>query len=214
MRERNRKLDASVTYLRGECVCPFARKARFHAVDVCDAAHFYRPQITRHAMAMHADPGSVLLVAGQCEPTFADTKRWARKTFLELMIACVLATDPPTSGIAGAAQERAVERAVYGDIKDMLYDDGEVRRPNAVLGDQPLITICMAPVYPAAHPRYAPHPILVATRQADVAGAQVEHPLVVKKIREAMLAAQGSVYDADELVLLLPDGDGDGDGAA
>lgn len=200
---RNRKLDASIDYLRGKCACPFARKARFHAVDICDAPGFYRGQLTRHAMAVHHDLGSVLLVAGQCELTFEDTKRWARETFLEVMIACALATST-AQGLTYAAEERAVERAVYGEVRDMLYDDSERRRPNAVLGDEPLITICMTPVYPAAHPRYAPYPILVATRQVDVADAQREHPLVVTKIREAMRAAQGSVYDADELVLPLP----------
>ena len=64
------------------------------------------------------------------------------------------------------------------------------------------MTICMAPIYPTAHPRYAPHTILVVTWSDDVGAAQDTG--VVAKIREAMAKAHGAVYDANELMLPLP----------
>ena len=56
----------------------------------------------------------------------------------------------------------------------------------------------MAPIYPTAHPRYAPHTILVVTWSDDVGAAQDTG--VVAKIREAMAKAHGAVYDANELM--------------
>ena len=77
------------------------------------------------------------------------------------------------------------------------------------------MTICMAPVYPVAHPRHAPHTVLVVTWSDDVNAALTSG--AVPKIRAAMNAAQGHVYDANELMLPLPmqsAGRGDEEGTA
>ena len=61
-----------------------------------------------------------------------------------------------------------------------------------------LITICMAPVYPTLHPRYAPAAVLILVHVEDVDG--IEFPAV----RSAMRAQHGYLYDANELMLPLP----------
>ena len=86
----------------------------------------------------------------------------------------------------------------------VLLDDADPRRPVLSCDGAPLYTICMSPVYPVTHPRYAPRAVVVATWQADVAAGSVEPAF--SRIRAAMKREHGSVYDADELMLPLPGG--------
>src|SRR6185436_5480544 len=118
------------------------------------------------------------------------TATWAAETFLELMICC-LQIDHPTLPIA------EVEQHVEQVIRPALCSS--VIRPHLTLHGAALMTICMSPLYPTTHPRYAPHTILVTTWSADVSAAGS-----ILKVREAMVKEHGTVYDANELVLPLP----------
>lgn len=183
----------------GGSVCPFAARSRRHYATVGEPLRFYRP-IIRAAAQLFAhtkgkNPPGALLVVGKQDPDgFEATKVWAREVFMEMM-ACF--------GLIAGASEAALEQSL-ADARAILLDDADPRRPVLGCDGAPLYTICMAPVYPTTHPRYAPRAAIVATWQADVALAAAEPAF--SRIREAMKREHGHVYDADELMLPLPRG--------
>lgn len=180
-------LDAHLA--AGRSVCPFAKGA--HKVYVRD--------VTRMLVGLRAFAemkGAALIVCapgGSAGWDFERTRTWARETFLELMICFGL--------MDGVEMERFVQEFV----RPLLFDDADPRRPMLGHAGLPLFAICLAPVYPKTHPRYAPHASVVVTRQSDVAEVATANPTAVAQIRAAMKAEHGSVYDADELMLPLPE---------
>ena len=152
-----------------------------------------RVSILRSATAFAATRGNALVLLAKADKGFAATAAWSAEAFLELMICCVQISQPT---VLIAEIERYVETSVRPTLNSQ-----DIRPYLAVYG-KALMTICMAPSYPAAHPRHAPHTILVATWADDV-GA-VQGTPAIAKIREAMVKAHGYVYDANELVLPLP----------
>jgi len=186
---------------RGGSVCPFAtRSARDYATVGAEPrlgrAHLRRA-VEGFAETRGQAPNGALLVLRRTEAShppsdFECTKTWAREVFLELMT-CF--------GLVGGATEADLS-PVIGKVRTMLFDEHEPRRPMLGCGDEPLFAICMSPLYPAAHPRYAPHAVVVVTWQGDVAAVH-DHPARAH-IRRAMAHEHGFVYDANDLMLPLP----------
>ncbi len=183
----------------GGSVCPFAAGSRRHYATVGEPLRLHRPIILAAARLFAntrgSSPPGALLVVGQRDPEgFDATRTWAREVFLETMT-CL--------GLVDGATEAEMERPV-AEARAVLFDDADPRRPVLGCGGARLYTICLSPVYPRTHPRYAPRAAVVATWQVDVANACVEPAF--SRIRAAMKREHGSVYDADELMLPLPEG--------
>jgi len=123
---------------------------------------------------------------------FEDTKTWALEVFLELMM-CF--------GLNAGVNENELTPAI-DQVRTMMLDRYEPRRPMLGCGNEPLYAICMAPLYPTTHPRYAPRAVVIVTWQADVAAVR-DRPARAH-IHKAMAREHGFVYDADELMLPLP----------
>ena len=197
-------MDLEAFLSKGGSVCPFAvRSARIYAT-VGIEPRLDRPRLRSAAKSFSETrgqtPNGTLLVLQRVDATrrpsdFEHTKTWAREVFLELMT-CF--------GLVSGASEAELTPAI-GQVRAMLFDEHEPRRPMLGCGAEPLFAICMSPLYPATHPRYAPHAVVVVTWQADVAAV---HDLPAREhIRRAMVREHGVVYDADDLMLhFLPSG--------
>jgi hypothetical protein len=168
----------------GRSVCPFAvsRPLRY-ATD--------GEPLVPLLSAMRLQEAAVI-VADRSPVTFAATREWAFRTFLSALRAAVVVSHPLL-----ATSER---RAAVAGVERELRDDASPTFPMIGLRDRPLITICMAPIYPAAHPRFAPRAALVLVHEVDATA--IELP----RVREAMIAQHGSLYDANQIVLPLPPG--------
>lgn len=173
----------------GKSVCPFAKACPLEVTTVAKPRGS-RAAILRSTTAFAAARGNALILLSKTDKGFAPTAAWATEAFLELVVCCAQISQPE---MPIAEIEDYVERVVRP-----ILDSHEIR-PYLTLHNKALMTICMAPVYPTAHPRYAPHTILVATWSDDVGAAGS-----VPKIREAMAKEHGTVYDANELMLPLP----------
>jgi len=181
-------------YLRaGKSACPFARACPLQLVTVSTTPRADRADIFQRIATFAAERGNALVLLATTDEDFTATTVWARETFLELMICCSQISHPT---VPAPQIEDHVERTVRP-----ILSSHEIR-PYLALHAKTLMTICMAPIYPAAHPRYAPHTILVVTWSDDVAASQATG--ATSKIREAMARAHGHVYDANELMLPLP----------
>jgi hypothetical protein len=182
-----RKSDAIVivdAYLRaGKSVCPHARKATIHYAMDNEALG---PML---AAIKPSEAGVV--IAGRELDGFAATKRWAQDTVLSMFAAAASLAYPNLS-------LREIKDLVRTQAEPVLRNDIDPRRLYLPVRSQPVLPVCMAPVYPTPHPRYSPRPIIVLTYLADVEGIKI--PVV----REAMEREHGHVYDAKELVLTLP----------
>jgi hypothetical protein len=188
------RVETVRNYLQaGKSVCPFAKVSPLELVTVSTIPRADRAIIIPSVVAFAAARGNALVLLAEADANFTATTAWATEAFLELMVCCSW-LDQPMVPIA------EVERHVERDIRPIL--DSPVLQPHLGLRAKALMSICMAPVYPAAHPRYAPHTILVVTWIDDVAAAQSTN--TVAKIRAAMAREHGSVYDANELMLPLP----------
>jgi len=196
MTTRTRELEAFLS--RGGSVCPFAvRSYRIYAMAGAEPRldrTLLRSAVEKFAKTRGKTPSGAMLVEATHPPSdFERTQTWAREVFLELM-ACF--------GLADGASEAELSAVIDGQVRAMLFDEQEPRRPMLGCGAEPLFAICMSPLYPAAHPRYAPHAVVVVTWQADVAAVH-DHPARAH-IRRAMVREHGFVYDADDLLLPLP----------
>lgn len=178
---------------QGGSVCPFARGSARLYVTVGHVPADKRQQLREMFQRFAPGQSQAALVIGPDLPDFVATTRWAREVFLELMI-CL--------GILDGLPEKDVNRYVKQTIRPLLEDDKDPRRPLLGFRGKPLYSICMAPLYPKTHPRYAPKPVVVVTWHQDV--ADVHDQLATSKIRESMKREHGFVYDADDLMLALP----------
>jgi hypothetical protein len=184
------------SYLQaGKSVCPFAKASPLELITTSAITRVDRAAVGQGVASFAAARGNALVLLASADDDFATTTAWATETFLELMICCTR-FDQPTIPIAEI--EQYVERVIRPTL-----GSAEIR-PYLGLRAKALMTICMAPVYPAAHPRHAPHTILVVTWSDDVAAAAAQSVGAVSKIRAAMAKEHGCVYDADELMLPLP----------
>jgi hypothetical protein len=180
----------------GGSICPWARSAPLTflipgATDlqVCDLHEFAAQQVA----------GALVMVALDDtinDHDYLEVVCWARKAFLEILRSCTLASIPDI-------EERELKHAVQG-VGKLLADPHATMRPYLALKERALYTICMAPMYPEGHPRWAPHAMLIATYVDDVAQAKRRSDAGVRAVRDQMTAATGAVYDANELVLPLP----------
>lgn len=192
---------------QGGSVCPFARRSRRIYATVGDQPTLDRSAILRavplFAATQNASPNGAMLVLGPSNKDFDQTRTWALEVFLELMT-CFTITAPGTGAFTGPRYEAELTAAINRAIRPALFDDASPIRPVLACRGAPLFAICLAPVYPRTHPRYAPAPVVVVTWQADV-GAVHDDPTTAH-IRAAMKREHGSVYDADAIVLPLPVG--------
>ena len=169
-------------FAEGRSVCPFAAKSIVrYARDTEPLEELLDGFVSRAA---------AVIVADTPPADFATTLIWARATFMAAVAAATTISYP---SCVGPARDVAI-----AEVRRVLHDDASPTRPMIGLRGRPLITICMAPVYPARHPRYAPAAALVLVHVEDVDG--IELPAV----RRAMQAEHGFVYDANELMLALP----------
>lgn len=186
----------------GECVCPFTQYAELHFAMASSTPRFQRIDLRRALIQFSETMGmnpahSVIVVRQDGDSDFDQTRQWARAVYLELNTVCALISHPLVS-------VEQVETQIEREVKPVLFDDSNPRRPSIILSEQPTITICLAPCYPRSHPRWAPVTLLSMAWHIDIALAQTQG--VVKKIREKMLNEHGILYDADELMLPLPKG--------
>jgi hypothetical protein len=179
---------------KGGSVCPFARGSARLYVTVGRVPADKRKKTMEAVQRFAPGQNQALLVVGPDLPNFATTKAWAREVFLELMI---------VMGLVGNVPEKDVVRYVRTQIRPLLENELDPRRPVLGFRDKPLYAICMAPCYPKTHPRHAPKPVIVVTWGQDVAG--VHDQPATEKIREVMRREHGHVYDADDLMLPLPE---------
>jgi len=178
----------------GKSVCPFAKACPLELAAVSVAnPRADRAGILRSVTAFAAARGNAIVLLAKADKGFTSTAAWAAESFLELAICCARVSEPTVPVVE---IEHYVERVVRSTLRS-----SEIR-PHLALHAKALMTICMAPVYPSTHPRYAPHTILVVTWVEDVDKASGTG--AVPKIREAMTKAHGCVYDANELMLPLP----------
>lgn len=196
------RADAIKNYLQaGKSVCPFARACPLELATVSTNPRADRAVILRSVTAFAAARGNAIVLLAEADKDYAATAAWATEAFLELMICCEQVSQPLVPIEAVLARRAEIEDYVERIIRPTLSSP-EIR-PHIALHDKALMTICMAPVYPADHPRHAPHTILVATWSDDI-GAVLGTGASPPKIREAMAKAHGHVYDANELMLPLP----------
>jgi hypothetical protein len=182
---------------QGGSVCPFARGSARLYVTVGRVPADKRKNLREAFQRFSAGQNQAVLVIGPEFADFATTRGWAREVFLELLI-CL--------GVLDGVPEKEVARYAKTEIRPLLCDDKDPRRPLLGFRGKPLYSICMAPLYPKTHPRYAPKPVIVVTWGEDV--AKVHGLPSTNGIREAMRREHGFVYDADDLMLPLPTGEG------
>lgn len=196
------RTSAVETWLRsGASVCPFARTCVAEYVEASAPAGADRRLLVRAARefsrSLGASPSHALITLGPYSVDHESTYAWAIEAFLGLNVGFAM-----VSGVPRAEAELFLMR----NTRPLLLAEADptALRPHLRYRDQPLFTFCMAPCYPRPHPRFAPFPILVTTWALDVAEAQKSTALVTR-IRERMKAEHGFVYDADALVLPLPE---------
>lgn len=183
----NHNISVIRSYLEsGRSVCPFAKKCQIHYVlDTGDMKSILTKFDRKEAIIVVCSRPSLLV-------DFTHTRTWARHAFLKAIRQSARVTYSDVS-------DKEIAAEIATTILPILQDDDDRRRPNIALKEKPVITICMAPVYPVTHPRYAPVPILVLTWFDDLTEAGT-----IPKVRQAMTQEHGYVYDALELMLPLP----------
>jgi len=169
-------------FAEGRSVCPFAVSS---VVSYARDSDPLAPLLEGLAQRTAA-----VIVAERTPSGFAATRAWAFETFMAAVAAATMVSHPT---FVGPARDEAIAQ-----VQISLHDDASPIRPMIGLRDRALVTICMAPVYPRPHPRYAPAAALVLVHVEDVDG--IELPTV----RRAMRAQHGWLYDANELMLPLP----------
>jgi hypothetical protein len=184
MTRRTAAIDTVDAYLRaGKSVCPHARRATIHyAMD--------NEALGTMLTAIGLSEAGVVIASRELDG-FAATKRWAQDTVLSMFTAAASLAYPSLS-------LRQVKELVRTQAEPVLRNDLDPRRLYLPVRNQPVLPVCMAPLYPATHPRYSPRPIIVLTFLVDVEGIKIP------AVREAMAREHGHVYDAKELVLPLP----------
>lgn len=194
-----RSLEVYEFLSAGGSVCPFAKKAEgFKIVEVEDPPKHMDlfDMVGRFGRTKGAIPASALIVVGPYDEDYTKVKSWAVDTYCDLNALFVVQDNV---GMSYSEVRGLVER----EVRPVLLNDADPRRPNIICRNERLITICMSPVYPKKHPRYSPHTMLVLTWNSDIARGQ-EVPGLVPRLRRVMVEQHGSLYDADELMLKLP----------
>ncbi len=194
----------------GGTVCPFARSAPLTVLDLEDPDSIMA-RLTefatgrKNALVVPCTDAAEQMLFGR---PWTMTRSWAREMFLDLVGVLLWFHNPDTT---------EAERFVHIErVHAILYDDTSELRPVLALGrslrpevpQRPLMTICMSPLYPRKHPRFAPATCLVITWMDDVAAGL--DTLASILIREKMAIEHGSVYDANDLVLPPPAPAGEG----
>lgn len=183
----NKDISTIRSYLEeGKSICPFAKRCTTHyAYDLEDFKPIFSQFASGQAIVIVASiPGTLL--------SFQQIKHWAQQITIKAIRQAAIVSYPDEI-------EADIDKEIDTNIVPILLDDNDIRRPNIALRNEAVITICMAPIYPSTHPRYAPSPILVLTWMADLQAAGV-----FPKVRAAMAKEHGHVYDALELMLSLP----------
>lgn len=181
-------LEIARSYLEsGGSICPFASRCYVHyEFDTGD----FRPILSNF------EHGQAIVAVSRHYPnwllSFEDMKTWARSIFVKIMRHAARLSNPGST-------DREIVQEIMTNIYPILENDSDQRRPNIALRNEPVITICMAPVYPITHPRYSPVPMLVLTWYEDLKNAGI-----FPKVRRAMEQEHGHVYDALELMLPMP----------
>lgn len=169
----------------GNNVCPFSRSSTTkYIIDSDD----FRPTL----LEFKDNQAIVIETSSKDLMEFGSVKKWARSTFLKVMAHATSVSDPSISDIN-------IWRFIDSNIAPILNDDNSPVHVGVALYNKPIIAICMSPLYPVHHPRYAPNTIIVLVWLSDI-----ENIGALQKVREAMLKEHGSIYDAIELVLPLP----------
>lgn len=186
-------------FASGAGVCPFARACTRHYVEVGSTPRWSRRELVRVVKEFSetggATPPHVMILVGSEMTDHEATKAWAIEAYLELNLACSMAADQWSLA--------ELEHEIYVNTRRQLVEMPGDLRPHIALGDSSVITVCMSPVYPVEHPRYAPAAMLLSTWHMDIFRTQTSD--VTKKIRSAAHRAHGKKYDADELMLALPE---------
>lgn len=169
----------------GNNVCPFSSSK--------DTKYISDSEDFRSTLKSFQDNQAIVIETSSRDlGSFKALKKWARSTFLKVLAHATSVTSPELSDIN-------IWRFIDSNIAPILNDDNSPVHVGVALYNKPIIAICMSPLYPAHHPRYAPNTIIVLVWLSDI-----ENIGALQKVRKVMLKEHGSIYDAIELVLPLP----------
>lgn len=170
---------------RGGSVCPLAARSRVLYVLEGEMHDL------RRELLMLSARESLAVVARVEPPDYAGVRSWAFSRFAEAFDVGLVLSSP---GLTAASRMNMMLR-----VERDLRDPAVKTRPYVAVRGEPLVSICLSPVYPDGHPRHAPSTCLVMTWVEDVARVGE-----IPAVRAVMKERHGSLYDANELVLELP----------
>lgn len=180
-------------HLSPQYVCPYApRGVRSGA---CAFEHLSgRLDLRIAGLAQDARPDAAcVFVAAVDSASFAEFLEQSRAALCRVWAACYM---------LGGLRLMAAKAEASASVQQTL-DPAVTHRPYPTPLGVPMFIICVGPCYPERHPRYAPHDAVVLTRAVDVARVQAEQPGMIDRIRAAMLAGAGALYDAGDPVLSI-----------
>lgn len=171
-------------------ICPFAKIAADNeAIVYAQSSAQFKDQL----ISFLTDPSmqAFVVVADKKPTTHQKAKdrvyNMFKRTLTELL------------SLQGAHLEEIVP---YVKSQMAMFDDpNSPQRPMLGYDNKPMYAIGMGPNYAPGHPRYAPVLCLIVTWMDQVQEAAQQYPASVTKIRAAMKAQTGAIYDADELYL-------------
>jgi hypothetical protein len=167
----------------GGSICPLAAR--------CPIRYGLDPDGVRSVLTVLSPGEAAVVLSARQIARFEAVEEWARKCFLRVADAAI--------GLSAPEMTDEVRRRAVRDVGRLLEDPRAQIRPVIGLRGEPVVTTCMAPVYPRNHPRWAPEPMLVLVRVSDMARVGM-----LPGVRRAIERAHGFLYDADELVVKLP----------
>jgi hypothetical protein len=175
----------------GGSVCPHAPKTERIYVDFEMGPMIIETRRFIDTVGQTPNAALIVLAPKSVAAEFPSIRDWARGAFLLLARRFFRLSGATELEVVGH-----IER-----VRSMLIDDACPTRPRLSYLNEPIFAICMAPIYPKTHPRYAPHPIIVVTWQRDVAAV---HERTAAQLSDVYKREHGYAYDADELMLELP----------
>jgi hypothetical protein len=182
-------------FIEGGSVCPYAQHAAKQDDLLCVAPaegellhEALLPSVRRFAQR----EGTTLITMPHESPaTHDEAREIVNAYFLALAIAFTQVNIP-------AAPLDEIRRAVEAEVLPLLEPSSD-RWPHLSVGDSPLYTIGMSPLYDPQHPRYAPRLLLSTVWQSDVMLAPER---IRERIRAVVYARVGTIYDGNALYLM------------
>lgn len=195
------RVAAVLAHFGPRYICPFATQSmRNNALSVCELAESLPatlerlgPALRQFIAARQPQPGSSLVLLFPSDVLAeAAFLQQGQNLFLILHFLLAMGAEPSRDPEDAAAEAQTAMTE--------SFDPAHPIRTFLSFGGSPIASIALGPIYPVQHTRFAPHDCFVLTWFEDV--AQV--PTAARdKIRAAIVAQMGELYDADDLVVPL-----------